>query len=169
MPRLKTIVPTLVSLCALSGCAHAPPPSSGAASGAPFCAYASANDGIQSVDILCREPVANHVKARHVLVGWRDLGSAERPVDPRAADRSQAQAQELARSVLEKLRAGEPIVPLMAQYSEDPGSAESGRAYDVSPEAPLVSGFKSLSMRLNVGEVGVVQSSFGYHVIQRSE
>lgn len=31
----------------------------------------------------------------------------------------------------------------------------------------LVSPFKALSLRLNVGEVGVVKSTFGLHVIQR--
>jgi hypothetical protein len=169
MLRLKCILPAPVFAFALSGCGHAPPPASTGSPPAPFCAYASANDGVQSVDILCREPVANRVKARHVLIGWRDLGSAERPIDPRAAERTQAQAQELAKSLLDKVRAGEPIVPLMAQYSEDPGSSETGRTYDISPDAPLVSGFKSLSMRLNVGEAGIVQSSFGYHVIQRTE
>jgi parvulin-like peptidyl-prolyl isomerase len=55
----------------------------------------------------------------------------------------------------------------MAELSEDPGSAKSGRSYDVTPDARLVGPFKNLSLRLNPGEVGVVRSSFGIHIIQR--
>ena len=68
-----------------------------------------------------------------------------------------------------KLKKGDKIEPLMAKLSEDPGSAKSGEGYDVTPDAGLVEPFKDLSLRLNVGEVGVVKSQFGIHIIQRVE
>ena len=43
----------------------------------------------------------------------------------------------------------------------------SGEGYDVTPDAGLVPPFKNLSLRLNVGEVGVVRTDFGIHIIQR--
>jgi parvulin-like peptidyl-prolyl isomerase len=58
---------------------------------------------------------------------------------------------------------------LMKQHSEDPGSASSARAYAVSPDAQLVIEFKQLGLRLNVNEVGVVQSDFGFHIMKRVE
>ncbi len=55
----------------------------------------------------------------------------------------------------------------MSKDSEDPGSAKSGISYDVTTGAALVSTFKALSLRLQVGEAGIVQTQFGLHVIKR--
>ena len=68
-----------------------------------------------------------------------------------------------------KLKKGEKIEPLMKSLSEDPGSAATGEGYDVTPDAGLVEPFKQLSLRLKVGEVGVVKTQFGIHIIQRTE
>jgi peptidyl-prolyl cis-trans isomerase D len=57
----------------------------------------------------------------------------------------------------------------MTELSEDPGSAKAGTSYDVTPDAALVPPFKNLSLRLKVGEVGVVKTDFGMHIIQRTE
>jgi hypothetical protein len=149
------------SMLALAGCAHAPPPEP-----AP-CPYASAHDGTQSDDLLCRDPVAVQVKVKHILLGWKEQGTASHPVDPRAAERTEAETQKLARDLLERIRGGAPIESLMAQFSEDPGSAQSGRAYEASPSAALVPPFKALAVRLHVGEAGIVKSDFGLHIIQR--
>lgn len=157
----------LVGPWLLAGCAHDASGPGALASGSSPCPYGQAKDGTQSYALLCREPVANRVKVKHILVGWRGLAAAGHPPDPRADERSYPQAQELARSLLEKLRSGAAIEPLMEQYSEDPGSARSGQAYDASPGAGLVSEFKSLSLRLQVGEAGIVKSVFGLHIIQR--
>ena len=66
-----------------------------------------------------------------------------------------------------KIQKGAKIEALMAELSEDPGSAKSGEGYDVTPDAGLVPPFKNLGLRLNPGEVGVVKSEFGIHIIQR--
>jgi hypothetical protein len=144
-------------------CAHEPATTPAKNEPVP-CPYADANDGTQSYDILCREPVANHVSVKHILIGWKELST---PDHPRPTERSYEEAQQLARDLLQKLRGGEAIEPLMSQYSEDPGSASGGTAYDVTPGAGLILQFKSLSLRLNVGEAGIVKSAFGLHVIQR--
>ena len=39
----------------------------------------------------------------------------------------------------------------------------------MTPDAGLVEPFKNLSLRLKVGEVGVVKTQFGIHIIQRTE
>jgi parvulin-like peptidyl-prolyl isomerase len=68
-----------------------------------------------------------------------------------------------------QIKAGADFDMLMKQHSEDPGSASSARAYTVSPDAQLVIEFKQLGLRLNVNEVGVVQSDFGFHIMKRIE
>ena len=57
----------------------------------------------------------------------------------------------------------------MAEFSEDPGSAESGQSYEVTPSAGLVFEFKRLGLRLKLHESGMVLTDFGWHVMQRVE
>jgi parvulin-like peptidyl-prolyl isomerase len=122
-------------------------------------------DKLASAEILKRTPTTGTVKVKHILLGW----TAVHTDDPRGTIRSRSVLEQLVKETLTKLRGGAAIEPLMAELSEDPGSAKSGESYDVSPDAPLVSRFKDLSLRLKVGEVGVIDTEFGIHIIQRSE
>jgi len=119
---------------------------------------------VVSAEILAREPVANSAQVKHILISWQEIGN-----DPRAKERTKAQAEALVRSLMTQIKAGADFDLLMKQHSEDPGSASSARAYPVSPDAQLVIEFKQLALRLNVNEVGVVQSDFGFHVMKRTE
>ncbi|HEU5055075.1 MAG TPA: peptidylprolyl isomerase [Kofleriaceae bacterium] len=123
---------------------------------------------IQSNDILSRDAQANRTAVKHILIGWRDLERSGE-IDARARTRTRQQADQLAESLLERVRKGEPIEPLMAEFSEDGGSAESGDSYEVTPDAKLVFEFKRLGLRLKPGEAGLVMSQFGWHVMKRVE
>lgn len=125
-------------------------------------------DPLESVEILNRPANPGQALVRHVLLAWKDAPiSKRRPVDPRAAKRTKEETDKLAVSLLERVKKGEDIVPLMKEFSEDPGSAQSGRTYPVDEQSPFVPPFKKLSMRLAVGEAGMVLTDFGWHVIQR--
>jgi len=124
--------------------------------------------GIQSNAILARDARTNHAVVQHVLISWKDLAeSYEGRMDPRAMRRSRAEADDLAVSVLEQAQDGEDFEHLMAEYSEDLASADSGGIYDVTPDAGLVFEFKRLGLRLDVEEIGLVKTVFGWHVIKR--
>lgn len=120
---------------------------------------------VTSGDILAREPVANQAQVKHILISWKDLDSA----NEKAKQRTKADAEALVKSLMTQIKAGADFDMLMKQHSEDPGSASSARAYPVSPDAQLVIEFKQLALRLNVNEVGVVQSDFGFHIMKRTE
>lgn len=125
-----------------------------------------ASSDVVSTDILQREPLANNAQVKHILIGWRDLDAAR---DERAKGRSKEEAENQVRALLGQIKAGANFEALMKQYSEDPGSASTGRAYPVSPDAQLVIEFKMLGLRLRVDEVGVVASDYGFHIIKRVE
>jgi parvulin-like peptidyl-prolyl isomerase len=102
-----------------------------------------------STEIMARDADTNHAVVKHIVI----------PADQKA----------LALDLLRRVRAGEAIEPLMKQHSKDPGSADSGESYQVRPDSELVFEFKRMALRLRVGEAGVVQSHFGWHVMKRIE
>ena len=126
-------------------------------------------DPLESADILARPAGTEKVWVQHVLVSWQDAPiTKRRPPDPRAAARTKADADKLAQDLLAKARAeGADMVALMKEHSEDPGSKNDGKAYDVGPDTPFVPEFKNLALRLNLGEAGLVKTSFGWHIIKR--
>ena len=128
----------------------------------------SAVSPVVSADILAREPVANTATVKHILISWRDLADQfGGRLDPRAAKRSKADAEDAVRSLVKQLQDGADFDALMKAHSEDVGSAMSGRAFTVTPDAQLVIEFRQLSLRLKPGEFGVCQSDFGFHIIKR--
>ncbi len=125
-------------------------------------------DPVASNDILARQPVTDKALIQHILVGWKDVPAAkQRPPDPRATAREKADADKLALEILKKVKAGGDMAKLMAQFSEDPGSAASGKPYEVQPATQFVQGFKNMALRLNMGEAGIVKTEFGWHIMKR--
>ncbi|HEY4180159.1 MAG TPA: peptidylprolyl isomerase [Kofleriaceae bacterium] len=120
-------------------------------------------DPIETADILARTPVTEKADVKHILLGWTDVHAQ----DPRGVKRTRAELETLVKATVAKLKGGAKIEPLMKELSEDPGSAASGESYPVTPDAGLVEPFKKLSLRLKPGEVGVVKTDFGIHIIQR--
>jgi hypothetical protein len=121
---------------------------------------------VVSSDILAREPVTNRANVKHILIGFKGAGEEDR-LDPRAQQRSKAEAEELVRTILGELKSGADFDAMMRKYSEDPGSSGSARPYEVKPDAQLVIEFKQLGYRLRVDEVGVVESEYGFHLMKR--
>jgi peptidyl-prolyl cis-trans isomerase NIMA-interacting 1 len=154
------------SLAIATGCGGgsttAPPAAAGQPDSEPVAA------GVVSADILAREPVANRSKVKHILIGWKDKADAYGGgIDPRAKDRTQAQAEAIITDLMGKLRGGAAFEALMVDFSEDRVSAQSGNAFEVTPDAGLVLEFRQLGLRLELNEIGVVESQFGYHIVKR--
>lgn len=124
-----------------------------------------APDPLESADILARTtPEAGGVQVQHVLIGWKEAPGAK---DPRAKARTKAEADKIAQDVLAKVRAGEDMAKLMKEFSEDAGSKDNARVYEVTADSRMVEPFKDLSLRLKMGEAGAVKSPFGWHIIKR--
>ncbi|HWO23771.1 MAG TPA: peptidylprolyl isomerase [Kofleriaceae bacterium] len=123
-------------------------------------------DKLESIAILKRKPETAMAKVKHILVGWADLNAG----DDRAKTRTRAQLDKLVPEIIDRAKKGEPFESLMIAFSEDaPAAVRSGKAYDVTPDAPLAMPFVNLSLRLKVDEIGVVRTDFGLHIIKRVE
>ncbi|TVQ79067.1 MAG: hypothetical protein EA369_05715 [Bradymonadales bacterium] len=114
------------------------------------------------------------VRVQHLLIGVSGSLPNER------VSRTQAEAEELARSLYERAKAKpSEFSNLVQQYSDDqvPGVYELAN-FGVSlqgnefPRGQMVSGFASLAFRLRVGEIGFLEyhprrSPYGYHILMR--
>lgn len=122
-------------------------------------------DPLESADILARDPTTEHATVKDVLLGWTEFHSK----DPRGAVRTRAELEQLVKATLARLASGEAIEPIMKELSEDSNTAADGKHFEVTPDNNLIDPFKRLSLRLQVGEIGVVKSMYGIHIIQRQK
>lgn len=124
---------------------------------------------IVSTKILEREPQANKVEVKHVLIGWKSVGRDGKPSDKRAMDREKADAETLVKTIVGQLGAkAADFDTMMKTHSEDPGSASSARPYAIAhDDMNFDSDFRMLSIRLHVDEIGIAESQFGFHIIKR--
>jgi parvulin-like peptidyl-prolyl isomerase len=124
-------------------------------------------DPLESKAILAREPSTTAVKVKHILLSWDAIDGV---TDPRGKTRDRHALEKLVKATLAKLAQGARIESLMERISEDPGSATTGRTYDVQPDdKSLAVPFRDLSLRLKLNEVGVVRTVFGIHIVKRIE
>lgn len=101
--------------------------------------------------------------ARHVLIAHR---GASRP-GPNVT-RTKAEALALAQKVVAEVAAGAALADLAKTYSDDAGSASAGGFLGFFERGTMVAPFQTAVEALEPGAVsGVVESEFGFHVIQR--
>lgn len=105
------------------------------------------------------------ISARHVLVQY--MGSERAPS---SVVRTKEQALSVAKEVLRRAKAGEDIARLAAEYSDEPGAGGRGGSLGRFGKGQMVPAFEEAAFRLKVNEVSdLVETPFGYHVIQRTE
>jgi len=126
-------------------------------------------DPVESADILAREPEPGTAQVQHILIGWKDTAASKSGAgDKRALTRTKADADKLATEVLAKVRAKGDMAKLMKEYSEDPGSKDNAKVFDIAGEVPPgFEAFKNLAVRLKLNEAGIAKTQLGLHVVKR--
>lgn len=106
------------------------------------------------------------IGARHILIVY--TGSA---ASVPGVSRTQAEALALAEQVAKLAHAPDADwAVLAAQYTEEPGGKERAGDLGKFGRGQMVPPFERAAFALAVGQIsGVVESQFGYHVIQRYE
>lgn len=106
------------------------------------------------------DQVDDQIKVAHILIGWQ--GS----LPGKTVTRTKEEAKKLAIDVAHQARKqGADFIPLMWQHSQDPGPG----VYEATPEMRkrFVPEFGAMATSLGLGQVDIVESRFGYHVMKR--
>ena len=96
------------------------------------------------------------VRARHILFSV--------PPDATPAQKTAAKAR--ADKILQDLKAGGDFAKLAKQYSEDPGTKDNGGDLGSFRRGEMVKPFEDAAFKLQPGQLDLVESQFGYHIIQ---
>ena len=101
----------------------------------------------------------DQAKSRHILISV-----------PEGADaKTDAAAKAKAESVLKQLQAGGNWTALAKKYSDDPGSKDQGGELGFAQRGKMVPEFDKAIFTQKIGDIEIVKSSFGYHIIQVEE
>jgi peptidyl-prolyl cis-trans isomerase D len=98
-------------------------------------------------------------RARHILIS----------VPPGADAKTDAAAKAKAEAILKQLQAGGSWADLAKKNSDDPGSKDSGGELGFAQRGKMVPEFDNAIFTQKVGDIAVVKSSFGYHIVQVEE
>ncbi|HEU5072878.1 MAG TPA: peptidylprolyl isomerase [Polyangiaceae bacterium] len=111
-----------------------------------------------------RVEAKDQISASHVLVAYKGAKRANPSIT-----RSKEEAKKRASEVLEQLRKGGDFAALAREYSDD-SSGRKGGDLGSFGRSSMVKPFADAAFGLKVGEVSdIVESEFGFHVIQRTK
>lgn len=100
------------------------------------------------------------VRVRHILIG----------LSPDAQEPDKAEARQRAEAVRSEIADGTDFAELARTHSEDPGSAGNGGDLGVVVKGQTVPQFEEALFALEPGDVsGIVETAFGFHIIQMIE
>ena len=148
------------------GATPAPSPAPPAAtSTASTAEAASAPPASTSVSTARSAEKPKSVVARHILVQWMGTKRADTKIV-----RTRDQARAVAEEVLRRAKAGESFPRLVLDFSDEPNAGQRGGSLGRFRRGDMDKEFEAAAFALAPGEIsGVVETPFGFHIIQRLE
>jgi peptidyl-prolyl cis-trans isomerase D len=103
--------------------------------------------------------VPEQARSRHILIS----------VPANADAKTDAAAKAKAEEVLKQLKAGGSWTELAKKYSDDPGSKDSGGELGFAQRGHMVPSFDNAIFTQKIGDIEIVKSQYGYHIVQVEE
>ena len=112
--------------------------------------------------VVAVKQIPDSAKVRHILIpfiGTRSSGAQ--------ATQTEAQAKTTADSLLTILKSDRSKFPdFVTEFSTDQGSVENGGEYDWHAYNTMVPEFNDFEFEGKVGDLGIVKTIFGFHIIE---
>jgi peptidyl-prolyl cis-trans isomerase D len=102
----------------------------------------------------------NSVKASHVLISYEGT-----QVPSKKEKRTKEQAKAKAESILQQALANPSSFPILAYTNSDDSSAQQGGDLGFFSKGQMVKPFNDFVFSNPVGKIGLVETDFGYHII----
>jgi peptidyl-prolyl cis-trans isomerase D len=100
--------------------------------------------------------VPEQAQSRHILI----------KVAPGADAKTDAAAKAKAEALLKQLQGGANFAEVAAKNSDDPGSKDKGGELGFAQRKTMVPEFDNAIFTQKIGEIKIVKSQFGYHIVQ---
>ena len=97
--------------------------------------------------------------SRHILI----------KLAPDADAKTDAAAKAKAEDILKQLQSGGNLADLAKKNSDDPGSKDTGGELGFSQRGRMVPEFDNAIFTQKIGDIKIVKSQFGYHIVQVEE
>jgi peptidyl-prolyl cis-trans isomerase D len=112
--------------------------------------------------MVAAKQVPDSAKVRHILIPYMGALSAGPDVT-----QTLEQAKATADSVLAIVKVNRSKFPeLVTALSSDKGSIDKGGVYDFHPSTQMVKPFSDFEFQNKVGDIGVVEAQYGFHIIE---
>jgi parvulin-like peptidyl-prolyl isomerase len=106
--------------------------------------------------------MSDQIRAAHILLMYKGSMRSQ-------ASRSKEEAQSAISEIMEEIKEGADFGQMARQYSDCP-SSEDGGDLGFFPKGAMVPEFDAAAFKLASGEIsGVVETPFGFHLIQRTD
>ncbi len=100
------------------------------------------------------------ISARHVLIRVGEF--------PNGKSHTLAEAHAIIDDLRARVRAGADFAAIAKQWSEDTANARRGGDLGSFSRGGMVQSFEDVAFSLSVGQLGVAETVFGVHLIQRT-
>lgn len=112
--------------------------------------------------VIAVKQIPDSVKVRHILIPFVGAQSAGADVT-----QTEAEAKKTADSLLAVLKSNRSKFPeLVTEFSSDQGSVNNGGRYDWHTYNTMVPEFNDFEFEGKTGDLGVVKTVFGFHIIE---
>lgn len=93
---------------------------------------------------------------RHILLLTQGKPEAEKP-----------QIRKKMEGILERARKGEEFAALAKEFTEDPGSKQTGGLYEDFERGKMVKPFEEAAFTTPIGQIsGIVETAYGFHILK---
>ena len=114
------------------------------------------SEGFYKISKVVGTKPEKEATVRHILIGYNGDNS----------DENDKKIKNRADSVLRVVRSQKNFEELVEKLSDDPGSKSTGGKYEWFAEGQMVKEFNDFSFEKPIGSLGVVKTTFGYHIIE---
>ena len=124
--------------------------------------YGPYKDGkfIKISRVIAHSQLHDSLKASHILISWKGLGTAG------DTERTKEEAKTLADSLFTVIKTDkDQFLTLAKDFSADTSNKDKGGDLGYFAPGRMVPAFNDYIIANNVGDMGVVETAFGYHII----